>query len=361
MKKIRDFSSFPVGTVFNPLGRAIKTLETTKQLIHIAYPSRLGAMTLDPSKIADNNNLVFPAGQISFSIGIYRNVEATITTSGSITVSDDTPRAAIVRHAGIIMQKALGFKEGVHLRVIPDHDIRHSGLGSSGSTLVGVMAAINELFDKPISSLELAQYCAHNYGEEIEGDDQNLMPVQSIGGSSLCGLIDGGVMVVAGEAVPIYQGILPEDLKVVLGIPKDYKSLDAEKLIRAEVNNMEGFQQSGDQYADRIAYRLVHEVLPGLTLGNLKPCKDLIFDFRWDMGSIQNCSFVYPKMIEIAESFRDLQDDSRVDIIALSSVGPAFFGLTKNPDYIVSRFEEQGLSTFVTNIHNGRYIVKEYR
>lgn len=359
--KIRDFSSFPVGTVFNQLGYSVEKLNDPKQFIRIAYPSRLGAMTLDPSKIADNNNLVFPAGQISFSVGVYRTVEATITDTGEITISDDTPRACMVKHAGIIMQKALGFKCGIHLRVIPEHDIRHSGLGSSGSTLAGVMAAINELFNNPVPALELAQYCAHNYGEEIEGDDQHLMPVQSIGGSSLCGLIEGGVIVVAGEAVPIYHRMLPENTKVVIGIPKDYRSLDAEKLIRAEVDNMQGFQQSGDQYADKVAYRLVHEALPGLTLGNLKPCKDLIFDFRWDMGSIRNCSFVYPKTVEIAESFRDLKDDSRVDIIALSSVGPAFFGLTKEPDYLVSRFEEQGLSTYVTNIHNGRYIVKESR
>lgn len=359
--KIRDFSSFRVGTVFNPLEYTVGSLNNTRQFVHIAYPSRLGAMTLDPSKIANNNNLVFPAGQVSFSVGIYRNIEAVITDTGKITVSDDTPRASIVKHAGIIMQKALGFKNGVHLRVIPEYDIRHSGLGSSGSTLAGVMAAINELFDNIIPPLELAQYCAHNYGEEIDDDNQRLMSVQSIGGSSLCGLIDGGVIVVAGKAIPIYQQALPEDLKVIIGIPKDYRSLDAEKLIRTELDNMEGFQQSGDEYSGRIAYRLVHEVLPGLTFGNLKPCKDLIFDFRWDMGSIQNCSFVYPKMIEIAESFRDLKNDTRVDIIALSSVGPAFFGLAKDSKYLASRFEKQGLSTYVTNIHNGRYIIKEYR
>lgn len=358
--KIKDFSNFKVGTVFNPLDYPLSTLSPAKQFVHIKYPSRLGAMTLDPSKIADNNNLVFPAGQISFSIEIFRHVEATINDSGKITVSRDTARASIVKHAGIIMQKALNFKEGVHLRVTTDYDIRHSGLGSSGSTLAGVMAAINELFDNPIPPLELAQYCAHNYGEEIDGDEQHLMPVQSIGGSSLCGLINGGIIVVAGEATPIYHRVLPGDTKVVIGIPRDYKSLDAEKLIRAEVDNIKGFQRSGNQYADRVAYRLIHEVFPALTLGNLKPCKDLIFDFRWDMGSIQNCSFVYPRMVEIAESFRDLKEDKRVDIIALSSVGPAFFGLTKTPDYLVSRFEEQGLSTYVTNIHNGRYLVEEY-
>jgi hypothetical protein len=79
------------------------------------------------------------------------------------------------------------------------------------------------------------------------------------------------------------------------------------------------------------------------------------------MGSIRNCSFVYPRMIEIAESLRDLKDDDRIDIIAPSSVGPAFFGLTKDPEYLISRFKEQGLSTYLTDIHNGRYIVKDSR
>jgi len=358
---INDFSSSEAGTIFNPIARPLETPTAQAGYVSLDYPSRLGAMTLDPSKITDNNNMVFPAGQISFCVGVYKHVEATLNDSGEITVADDTPRPAIVRHAGLIMKKALGFEEGVHLSVRPDRDLRHSGLGSSGSTLAGTAAAVNELFGNPLGALELARFCSHNYGEEIDEDKERLVSVQSIGGSAMCGLLRGGLLIVSGEAVPIYSAELDESLQVVIGVPSDYRPLDAEELIRAEVDNIKGFQDSGEKHAQEVAYRLVHKVLPGLVLGDVNPCKDLIFDFRWNMGSVRNCSFAYPGIVDLAESLRDLGEDERATIIAPSSVGPAFFSLTKDPEYITHRFSELDMKTFTTNIHNGRYIVQEKR
>lgn len=350
-----DFSSFEVGTIFNPLEMELPNVGAVRENIEIEYPSRLGAMTLDPSKITQNHNLVFPAGQISFCVGVYKHVTAQLNDTGEITVTDTTPRRSLVKHAGMIVKSALGFKEGVEIDVKVPQDLRHSGLGSSGATIAAAAAAVNELFGNPIEPLKLARYCAHNYGEEIEDDDDRLVPVQSIGGSAMCGLLEGGLIVVAGEAVPIYQKRLPEDLKVVIGVPEDFNPADAEELMRAEVANMDGFQHSGDEHAPTVAYRLVHDVLPGLVMDDLRACKELIFDYRWDMGSIKNCSFVYPRMVDIAESLRDLRDDDRAAIIAPSSVGPAFFGLTKYTQYLEDRFRAEGMKTMVTNIHNGTY------
>ena len=356
---INDFSAFEVGTVFNPIEPKIGHTKPVRESVSLRYPSRLGAMTLDASKIANNNNMVFPAGQIAFSVGAYKNVTARITETGEVTTTERTKRASIVRHAGMIVRQVIEFDVGVEIDIDNPLDLRHSGLGSSGSTLAGAAAAVNELFGNPIEPLELARYCAHNYGEEIDDDDLRLVPVQSIGGSAMCGLLDGGLVVVSGNAVPIYQHRMPEDHDVVVGIPKDYSPLDAEELIRAEVDNMDGFQTSGDKYAPEIAYRMLHKVLPGLAMNDLKPCKDLIFDYRWDMGSIQNCSFVYPRMVDIAESLRDLKDDDRAAVIAPSSVGPAFFSVTKDPEYIAERFDNLGMETHRLNIHNGRYEVYE--
>lgn len=352
-----DFTSFEVGTVLNPLEAQFSRVEPVRDEVRVDYPSRLGAMSLDSSKITQNTNSVFPAGQIAFSVGVYKHVRARLDDSGEVTVTDGTPRASMVRHAGLLVKSALGFREGVELDVQAPIDLRHSGLGSSGATLAGAAAAVNELFGNPIDPITLARYCAHNYGEEIDGDDSRLVPVQSIGGSSLCGMIDGGLIVVAGEAVPIYQKRLPEDMKVVIGVPDDFKPADAEELMQAEVNNMSGFQHSGDEHARQVAYRLVHDVLPSLVLGDLRPCKELIFDHRWNMGSIQNCSFVYPRMVDIAESLRDLRDDDRAAIISVSSVGPAFFGLTDDPKYLEERFAAEGMNTMTTEIHNGTYTV----
>jgi predicted sugar kinase len=352
-----DFANFAIGTVFND-AIVTGTVKPPLNSIKISYPSRLEAMALDPGKIADNNNLIYKAGQIDFCVALYKDIKVTIDTqSADITVSDRTPRKALVLHAALIMRQALGFEDGLKIDVFDAVDLRHCGLGSSSSLIAGTAAAINELFGTPITPLNLVRYCAQNHGEEINGSKNTLVPVQCIGGSGVCGHFEGGLVILSGEATPIMTERLPEELLVVFGVPADFEHLDSQELMNAEIENIAGFKASGDEFGPLIAYRLIHEAMPGIAEGNLKPMKDLIFDYRWDMGSIKNCSFVYPRMNEIAESLRPLRDDDDVAIIALSSVGPGFFALTSNPDKVEAEFQKLGLNTYVTSIHNGKYIV----
>ncbi|HCH34924.1 MAG: hypothetical protein UY35_C0002G0035 [Candidatus Saccharibacteria bacterium GW2011_GWC2_48_9] len=354
-----DFKSFKVGTIFNS---AVDSGEVGRPYSHveISYPSRLEAMALDPAKIADNNNLIYEAGQVDFCVALYKKIKVTLDLeSKEITISERTPRKGLIRHAALLMRQALNLDFGLIIDVDDPVNLRHCGLGSSSSLIAGTAAAINELFGAPMAPQDLVRYCAQNHGEEVDSDDSILVPVQCIGGSGVCGHFDGGLVVLAGQATPITTYILPETTRVVIGIPSDFNHPDSTELMNAEVDNINGFREAGEAYGPDIAYRLVHEALPGLVNNNLKPMKDLIFDYRWNMGSIENCSFVYPKMIEIAEALRDLRDDDRIEILSLSSVGPAFFGITNDVEYLEDRFKSLGMNTYVTKIHNGAYILNE--
>lgn len=66
-----DYSSFKVGTVFNPSSKKIKNNFPILKSVEILFPSRLNAMAVDPSKIAENKNMVYTAGEIVFSIPIF--------------------------------------------------------------------------------------------------------------------------------------------------------------------------------------------------------------------------------------------------------------------------------------------------
>lgn len=354
-----DFTNFPVGTVFN---KAKITSKITRKYssVKIAYPSRLEAMALDPSKIADNNDLVYEAGQIDFCVSMYKNISVSINKdSNDIIVSARTPRKSLVRHAALIMQNALGLENGFNIDVQDEINLRHCGLGSSSSLIAGVASAINELYGMPINPLDLARFCAQNHGEEADNNDAYLVPVQCIGGSAVCGNFVGGAVILSGQATPVMTAKLSEDLRVVFGVPSDFKHPDSQELMNVEVENIDAFRESGKTYGPQIAYRLVHKVMPALVEGDLKPMKDLIFDYRWDMDSIKNCSFVYPRMNEIAESLRCFKDDSEVDIIALSSVGPGFFAITNNTNKVEKQFQKLGMTTYITTLHNEKYKIIE--
>lgn len=349
-----DFENFEVGTVFNDcVVTGVPKLQVPE--ITIDYPSRLEAMALDPGQIAENNNLVYRAGQIDVTVPLFKRVH--VETGGDdIEVSGSTPRPALVRHAALIMKRALNIEDGLKIDVSDEFNLRHCGLGSSSSLIAGVASAINEMHGRPVRPLDLVRYLAQNHGEEIDGDENKLVPVQCIGGSAVCGNFDGGLIVLSGEATPIAQIDVPNDMSVVIGVPEDFEHPDSQNLMQAEIDNMDGFRKTGTDYGQEIAYRLVHEALPGLINGDFKPTGDLIFDYRWNMGSIQNCSFVFPRMLEIADDLRTFRAEGDCDILSLSSVGPGFFAVTRNPVEAKQAFERNRMTTIETNVHNGAYL-----
>jgi len=355
--KKTDFNTFKVGTIFNPIQISGKVKAVGNEIV-LTYPSRLEAMSLDPSQIAQNNNLIYPAGQINFSVDITKKVHVRINKQNSeITVSQTSPRHSLIRHAALIMLEALGVNDGLDINVEDTVNLRHCGLGSSSSLIASVASAINELYGRPLSPLQLIRYCAQNHGEEIDGAENCLMPVQCIGGSGACGHFQGGLVIIAGLANPICLKDLPENLSVVIGVPKDFKHPDSQIMMKAEIDNINGFKRVGKEYSQAIAYRVLHQVIPAAQEGNLQPLKELIFDYRWDMGGIQNCAFAYPQVVDLAEKLRPLREDDEVKILSLSSVGPGFFALTSNSDKIKAIFENLNMKTIVTKPHNDTYRV----
>ncbi|MCE9628723.1 MAG: hypothetical protein K8Q91_01880 [Candidatus Vogelbacteria bacterium] len=352
-----DFKLFPIGTVFNPLKQVVsRSLDYTIQEVDIKFPSRLNAMAIDPSKIVSNNNLVYTPGEITFVIDIFTNVSIKKSSTAGLSISDTTQRKSLVSHAFLLMQKAIGFEDGLHISVSKSLDMRHCGLGSSSNLIASVSVAINELYGKPIDDKELVRYCAQNHGEEIDGNDEELVPVQSIGGSAAAGLVSGGMQVLAGESVVIKNMNISDEYSVVIGIPKDYVPLDAKESLDKELSALDGFLNTGKVYGKEIAYNILHDGLPAMECGNLIPFGNIIFEYRFNMGSINNCSFCYPPIMNIAEKISFLKHDGYADVLSLSSVGPGFFAITKDPDFCTKTFESLGMNVYHHKIYNGTYI-----
>ena len=355
MKKT-DFDKFRIGTIFNECVVSAAPIIQAQEII-IDYPIRLEAMALDPSQIANNDNLVYRAGQIDVTVPLFKRITVKISNDNNIAITSSILRPTLVRHAAKLMQKALNLSDGLIIDVVDTVNLRHCGLGSSSATIAGVACAINEIYGNPIHPQDLVKYLAQNHGEEIDNDMDHLMPVQCIGGSAVCGNFEGGLIVLAGEATPIAQMKIGREYSVVIGVPNDFEHPDAGQLMQAEIDNMHGFERTGVQYGNEIAYRLVHQVLPELREGKLNAVGDLIFDYRWNMGSIKNCSFAFPRTLEIAEQLRSTYHMGSGEILALSSVGPGFFAVTKEPDRLVAKFKANNMAVIVTTVHNGKYVV----
>lgn len=356
MKSKNNFTPFIVGKIFNPLYLKEKKFPVYKS-VTIKYPSRLNAMALDPSKIAKNNNLHYSSGEMIFKVNIFKEVNIKLLDSNKIIISTDSKRPSLIKHAALIMKKALSYDGGFEISVKEEKEIKHAGLGSSSGLISSVACAINELFACPISKEDLLKYLAQNHGEEIENDNNKLSPVQCIGGSAASGLYSGGMLVLAGDSRVISQMNIDPKYKVVIGVPKDFHPLDAQQLLKLEIKSFPGFIFCGKKYGQLIAYRMLHEVLPAMRENDLKTIGSLVYDYRFKMSSIKNCSYCYKNLFKIAKELSFLKIKSIAQILSVSSVGPGFFAITNKSDICLKAFKKSNLDSFIVEIYNDSYQV----
>lgn len=364
MNNKKDFKPFKVGTIFNPIRDITQPIGARKpilKMIEIYYPYRLNAMAIDPSKITENNNLRYSPGEIIIKTNIYNKIKISLKNNGQISVSKKSKRRPLILHAALIMKKALRFHHGLKIEVENENVLKHTGLGSSSNIIAAVASAINEIFGKPIDRDTLIRYVAQNHGEEIFNDPDLLSPVQCIGGSAAAGQYPGAILLLTGENQVISSTKLPKNLKIVIGVPQDYKELDAQTLLKKEIEIFPKVRYCGLKYSREIAYRIVHEVLPALKIGDISPLGDLIFDYRFKMGSIDYCSYHYPRLTKIAKKLSVLKERGSVQILSLSSVGPSFFALGGDTKTCLKIFEKQGLLTRICKIENQPYRVIKKR
>lgn len=348
-----------VGTVTNPV-KGIRNSRLTRRSVHIRYPSRLEAMALDPSKIEVRSDSKYTAGQVDFCVALYKHVRITVhkNTSG-IRISEQSPRPALIRHAAGLMKSALHFSDGLDIDVVDQVNLRHCGLGSSSGLIASVACAINELFGKTIPDEVLVRYLAQNHGEEIDDKPNMIMPVQCLGGSAACGIYPGGLVLLAGESVVVQSMDVPAEYGVVIGVPRDFRHPDAQGLMKREELNMEHFVSTGKKYGELIAYRILHECMPEISLGKLTAVGNLIFDYRYKMGSIDNCTFVYPGLRQLADQVVALKKEGVADVLSLSSVGPGMFAISRNLKECEAAFSANNMNTITAAMHNGTYEVIE--
>ncbi|MEU9074373.1 hypothetical protein AB0D22_06795 [Kitasatospora sp. NPDC048538] len=351
-----DFPPFPLGAQRSALVHDLTAPpEPVTARVRLAYPSRINAMALDSSKIVPSQG-AYLAGELLFACDLVRDVEIDIAEDGpAVQTAPYCDHPVLARHAALLMRSALGIRERLRVRVTAPDLPAHLGLGSSSGQIAAVATAINELYGRPVAARQLIKFLALNHGEEIDGEDHRLLPVQCLGGSATAGLIPGAVQVIAGGHVPLLQADLPEDVHIVLGMPNDPVIWDARASLAAEAIHFDAFTATGRTYGPEIAYRLLHDAWPALADGDLRPLGSLLFDYRFRMGSLANCAFSHPNLLATGEKVEHIFTDRLADILTLSSVGPTFAALTRTPGACEQAFADAGLNTLRCRPHGTGY------
>lgn len=364
---IERFPKFEAGHIFNEYtGTIDKNLNLKYNRINLEYPCRMDAMAINPAAVCYNDDLIFTPGEVVISVNrkIKVNIEVNSENGGILEITEGTQRKVLIKHAYKIMTKTLKVNPSLKIGVDASQIIKHCGFGSSSSTIAAVASAINELYNCPIPKNDLIKFLASNHGEEITDENEDeLKMVQCIGGGATNGLTEEGIIIIAGKATPIAK--MKYSSEVLIAVPKDFETKSAEELMKLEEENLWKFKKTGEEYSEKIAYDLLHKALPEMCNGSIKELANVVFDYRFNMGSIENCSFVYGKMIEQAKILRKLYENGNCELLTLSSVGPAFSAIVKDEQQkqiCKKMMEKIGMNVIETSICNTTYQVtsKQY-
>lgn len=361
MKEKYKFPVVKAGTVFNKFSSEKKASVLRYNKIEINYPCRLDAMAINPAAVTYNDEMIFTPGEVVFSLKKFINVKINVVspTGGNLSISSKTKRKVLVKHSYLLMCDALNISPSLEIEVDDSKIPKHCGFGSSSSIIASVAAAINEIYSKPIEDKNLIKYLASNHGEEVSDEDaDNIKVVQCIGGGASNGLTDEGILIIAGKSCIIGKMFYEGD--VLIGIPNKFVSKDALYLMQEEEKNLWKFKKTGDEYKDVIAYDILHKVLPEMTMGKIDELAKIVYEYRFNMGSIENCSFVYPPMVELGEKLRELYLKKKCDFLALSSVGPAYFAIVKDKkqkEYCMNYMKKLDMDVYESTICNTKYEV----
>jgi predicted sugar kinase len=102
--------------------------------------------------------------------------------------------------------------------------------------------------------------------------------------------------------------------------------------------------------------------LPQLAYGDISILSDMVFNLRFTNGGIQECSFIFPRVNEIAANIKHLYESGKCDMLSLSSTGPAFFALVSNENdekECVKQFKKQNMMIIITSACNETYFVQK--
>lgn len=319
-------------------------------------------MPIDPIGLTEHVNRIFKSGEANLSVSVFIKVKVTLDSKegGKLTVSGN--RKSLIKHAYHLMTGALGVRPSLTIEVNDTQVLTHCGLGTSSSTIMAVASAINELYGHPITKQDLIRYTTGNHGEEVDNtQDDVLQSVPCIGGGASSGLVDGGIILISGAATVIAK--YKYDSDILIGIPKKFEMKPNDELMKLEEQSFEDFRQLGIKYGKDIAFDFLHKIIPDLTDGNIKSLADMVFNYRFNMGVIESYALIYPEIQELANQLRGLYENKHCELLALSSVGPAFCALVNGPaqeKVCTDKMKQLGMDVIKTSINNDFYQIRKF-
>ncbi len=355
------FPVFRVGQILFPFTKTITNATPCYKSIDIQWPCRLGCMTLDPAALTCHDNPTTKAGVALCSVNLFLCVKTELIsdTGNEIIIDKDTKRQSVIKHATLLMYDALKISPTVKVSVDEDHIPKHCGFGTTSSLITAICTSINELYGKPISEADILRYAALNHAEETDSENNKLLQATPcVGGGAASGLSNGGITIVSKKLNIICSA--KYDADVLIGLAQKTECRANTDLMAAEESSFDNLIKISENTSDKRANRILHHVIPDLMDCNISSLADAAYDYAFKDGIVESFSAINPQILDVKNDLSKLYTDKHCSLLALSSVGPAYFTIVENDvdkNYCRRYMENIGMTVIEARLFNSSYKV----
>ncbi len=342
-----NFKHVKIGDLVYPLADGFSNKVTVEyKRVRASVPGRLFALFKNIKGLVEQE----PTGEFNYgevSFGVNLRTHADVSLYDTLHVTESSRRASIVRHAAEITRRQVKYSGGLLIEANNDFPYRHVGSGSSAALYTATALAINKLLGEPIQKEKLPRFLAQNYGEEIDGNHENLITVQCTGGTSWMGLT-GGIILVDKSQLK-HRMAIPEELGYVIGVP-DYPKPDAKGAMAREAGGI--FQDILDKLPemDRFHREVFHDVELAIKDSDIiKVGKGIYNAFSYD-PFMQLFDNMFPGIKVLFWKLRTLMQKHSPVATFISSAGPGIVTVCEKykEKEIMDCYEKLGIDYLLT-------------
>ncbi len=309
-------------------------------------PLRVNAMLLDYSKFVGGcTSKWIRAGSIAFGLDSYCTVRVAFSSlHDGIAVLGANRRATVVRHVAEVMRHVLRIDTalGIEVEILRESPWVHMGLGSTPALQCAVASALNNLLGAPIPSHQMRAVLLNNYAEEIPDDSNRVLRVQAMGAGAAIALDGGGMIVLAGSAIPVARMSIPQTHAFVIALPPGAGIETSVDALYKDVSSYPYLDHYSEDLRNAVAYDVLYRLLPAMTLQDLRTIGQVIQEHRLSDRQIARYFGRYPSCRDGIATLKNLLTTGLAEIGSITSTGPALFVLTREPEEAQIAFADIG-------------------
>ncbi|MDO5845444.1 MAG: GHMP kinase [Methanocorpusculum sp.] len=318
-----DFTSFRPGENLHT-GKisAVKKPEPKKGTFRVRAPARIHLTVLDMNRFSPG---LPGGGGFGFDLEEYHEATAAI----SDTMEIHSPRRLLIEHLAAAFCEVTGYQGGFRIET-HDSGREHIGLGSTCTTAVAAVTAMNEAVGCPLTPDGVRYLIGYNYVEETAVEGEVVFGFET--GVGAMASISGGMNVIGDRLTrictyPFAEGKHVYILTPIIHHPDENAGTEEFSLLMNRARVLD--------YRDRElkTYMVMMDFIPALAAGNLRKMGDVMWELEFrgsKRAEVQHHTFVIYQ-------YMDALRRAGLEFVAMSSVGPSVCVVTEQPREVMDK------------------------